>query len=82
MSNEYSLRNGGSLPNSIATGFDGNLWFTEYYQIGRMTTNSTLINEYTLPNSSSLPDNITPGPDHNLWFTELSGNKIGQITTS
>jgi streptogramin lyase len=77
-----SLTNGGSLPNSIALGSDGNLWFTEYYQIGTITPTGT-VTEYQLPplSNGNLPDHITPGPDGNLWFTEYSGNNIGKITT-
>ncbi len=74
-----SLPNGGCLPNGITEGSDGNLWFTEYYQIGTVTPSGTLT-EYAIPKSDSLPDNITAGPDGNLWFTENIGNKIGMIT--
>lgn len=76
-----SLPNGGCLPNSIVQGSDGNLWFTEYYQIGQITTGGTL-HEYALPDSSNLPDTIAAGPDNNLWFTEFTGNNIGRITVS
>ncbi len=59
------LPNGACIPNSITTGSDGNLWFTEYYQIGTITSGGTLL-EYSLPKSDSLPDNITTGSDGNL----------------
>ncbi len=73
------LPNGACLPNSITEGSDGNLWFTEYYQIGTITTGGTLT-EYAIPKSDSLPDIIVSGSDGNLWFTEFTGNKIGRIT--
>ncbi|MGB8348346.1 MAG: Virginiamycin B lyase [Ktedonobacteraceae bacterium] len=75
------LPNGGCIPNSITEGSDGNLWFTEYYQIGSMTPGGALI-EYPLPTGSSsfLPDNIAAGSDGNLWFTEFTGGNIGRIT--
>ena len=76
-----SLPNGGSLPNSIVEGSDGNLWFTEYYQIGTVTPAGQLT-EYAIPNSDFLPDTITAGPDGNLWFTEYMGNRIALITLS
>jgi streptogramin lyase len=76
-----SLPNGASLPNSIVQGSDGNLWFTEYYQIGQITPSGTL-HEYPIPNSSSLPDVITAGPDGNLWFTEYTRNAIARISVS
>ncbi|MHB8597452.1 MAG: Vgb family protein [Ktedonobacteraceae bacterium] len=74
-----SLPNGGCLPDSIVEGSDGNLWFTEYYQIGTVTPGGQLT-EYAIPNSDFLPDTITAGPDSNLWFTEYMGNRIGVIT--
>ncbi len=70
------------LPNAITIGSDKNLWFTEYYQIGKITTDDQ-ITEYPLPAGSNgnLPDQITSSPvDGNLWFTEFSGNNIGRIT--
>ena len=70
-----------ALPNAITTGSDNNLWFTEYYQIGTITTGD-VVTEYQIPNSSNLPDQIVAGPDRNLWFTEFSGNTIAKITTS
>ncbi len=77
-----SLPNGGCLPNGITSGSDGNLWFTEYYQIGTITPVGT-VTEYSLPPASNsfLPDNITAGSDGNLWFTEFTGNNISKITT-
>lgn len=78
-----SLPNGACLPNSIGLGSDGNLWFTEYYQIGQITPGGTL-HEYPLPTGSSsfLPDTITAGSDSSLWFTEFTGDNIGRITVS
>jgi len=76
--------NADSLPNAITTGPDGNLWFTEYYQIGSMTTGGSF-KDYPLPSGSSgnTPDQIVANPHgQNLWFTEFSGNNIGEITTS
>lgn len=74
------LSNGAGLPNSITEGSDGNLWFTEYYQICSMTPQG--ITEYPLPagSNNNLPDVITSGSDGNLWFTEFTGNNIGRIT--
>ena len=67
----------GSSLESITTGPDGNLWFTENDgKIGRITTNGTLT-EFPLPIYSNNPRGITAGPDGNLWFTETGANKIG-----
>ena len=78
------LKNPDSLPNAITTGPDGNLWFTEYYQIGSMTPGGNF-KDYQLPSGSSgnIPDQIISNPQgQNLWFTEFGGNNIGEITTS
>jgi streptogramin lyase len=67
---------------SIASGPDGNLWFTEasHNAIARSTTAGT-ITEFALPNPNSGPNAIAAGPDGNLWFTESSGvGKVGRIT--
>ena len=83
-------------PNSIASGPDGNLWFTESIPsadprgaatpaIGRITTGG-VVSEFTagLPAGSRVIA-ITAGPDGNLWFTQdvppfSQGAAIGRIT--
>jgi len=81
--NEYPTLTSSSLPEGIATGPDGKVWFTELVgnKIGKVTTNGT-VTEYSIPTSSSAPVSIVAGPDGNMWFTEYSGNKIGKVTTS
>jgi sugar lactone lactonase YvrE len=70
------------LPEGIAAGPDGALWFTEYSdRIGRITTTG-VITEYPVPTASSYPRGIAAGPDGALWFTEYVGNNIGRITTA
>jgi streptogramin lyase len=65
----------------IATGSDGNLWFTEgdANKIGRITTSGS-ITEFDLPVAGSFPYDIAAGPDGNLWFTESNRNVLGRIT--
>lgn len=65
----------------IATGSDGNLWFTEIVanKIGKITP-AGVITEYPIPTTNSMPYGITLGPDGNIWFTEWAGKKIGKIT--
>ena len=74
----------GSAPIYIATGADGNLWFTEAgaNKIGRITI-AGVITEFPVPSGAygSLVV-IASGPDGNLWFTEQGANKIGRITPS
>ncbi|HKB49825.1 MAG TPA: hypothetical protein VKC63_00145 [Solirubrobacterales bacterium] len=65
----------------IATGPDGNLWFTqpEANKIGRITTSGE-ITQFSLPGDDGQPTEITAGPDGNLWFTEEAASRIGRIT--
>jgi len=82
-------------PGGIATGSDGNLWFTENAagRIGRMTP-AGVLTEYALPTvpppagspagtagTMPHPTAITAGPDGALWFTVVPG-EIGRITTA
>lgn len=77
--------------NSLASGPDGAIWFTEGQQnnIGRITT-AGVFTEYPVPTPLSNPYGITAGPDGNVWFTEQASgpcqfgfcshpNKIGRI---
>jgi virginiamycin B lyase len=69
------------IPAAIATGPDGQIWFTDTANavIGRITTDG----KYTLQmRVSGVSDGITTGPDGNLWFTgsNASGPAIGRIT--
>jgi streptogramin lyase len=80
---EYPTPSASSRPNTIASGPDGALWFTEYFadQIGRIGTDGT-VTEFGGLSAASLPYGIVAGPDGALWFTENAGNAIGRITTS
>src|SRR5436190_17505606 len=78
---EFPLPTSGSQPYNVASGPDGNIWFTLRYgnSIGRIMPNGT-ISEFPIPTSNSSPFDITAGPDGNMWFTEYFGNKIGRIS--
>jgi streptogramin lyase len=79
--NEYPIGSA-ALPEGIALGSDGNLWFAESTgRIGKMTPSGT-VTEFSTPTVGSAPQDVTAGPDGNLWFTETSGNRIGRITTA
>ncbi|HKQ75859.1 MAG TPA: hypothetical protein VJ810_19345 [Blastocatellia bacterium] len=80
---EYPIPSGGRTF-EIATGPDGNIWFTirNRAKIGRITPEG-VITEFPLPNPLSSPYEIAAGPDGNLWFTEEASTneyKIGRIT--
>ena len=80
---EFALPAPSSYPNGIATGSDGNVWFTENgtNKVGRITTPG-VITEFAIPTASSSVLDIAAGPDGNLWFIENAANKIGRITTA
>jgi streptogramin lyase len=72
-----------SLPQGIAAGADGNVWFVENRRAayGRINPSTGKIDEFTdglTPGSQ--PAEITPGPDGTLWFTEEVGSRIGKLT--
>ncbi len=69
-----------SSPYGIATGADGNLWFTESNanKIGVITPAGVTL-EFPIPTAVSNPNGITKGPDGNMWFVERGGNKIAYI---
>jgi streptogramin lyase len=68
----------------IASGPDGNLWFTEHdvHRIGRITPGGAVTEFSAGITGSPSPTMIAAGPDGNLWFTESSGGRIGRITTA
>ena len=81
-------------PQGIATGPDGNLWFTESGdgQIGRVTP-AGVVTQFTLPSvpppagsspgtpaGQQTPEAIAAGPDGALWFT-TADSLIGRIGT-
>ena len=69
----------------IAAGPDGNLWFTGYNSIGRITT-AGVAAAFPHPTATGGLGGIAAGIDGNLWFTEASpafgvAGAIGRITT-
>ena len=69
----------GSNPADIATGADGNLWFTErsLSRVGRMTP-SGVVTDFATPTQPSIPRGITAGPDGRIWFTEVIAVSVGR----
>ena len=80
---EFAIPTAASYPAGIASGPDGELWFTELgtSKIGRISTDGTIAEKATVTAASG-PVGITAGPDGNLWFTECIANKIGRINTA
>ena len=79
---QYAIPTAKSLAAGIASGADGNLWFTEpgSNKIGRVTTTGSFT-EFAIPTGGSLAAGIAPGPDGNLWFTEPGSNKVARVTS-
>lgn len=68
-------------PHDIASGPDGNLWFTYDAfgdKIGRITT-AGQVDLYNLPSSDGYPLGIVAGADGAMWFVESTGNRLGSI---
>ena len=80
---------GSEVPNDLAVGSDGALWFTEYEfedsfsivrsKVARITT-SGAITEYSHVPHSGAPSGIVQGPDGNMWFVETQINRLGRVT--
>jgi streptogramin lyase len=74
---------------NIATGPDGNLWFTvlgkTWDEIGKMSpTTGYVFHRWIVigdANNDVAPD-IVAGRDGNMWFTMTNCNEVGRITTS
>jgi streptogramin lyase len=78
---EFTLPSARAVPEEIASGPDGNVWFVELVvnSIGRVTPDG-VITEFPIPysSSSSYPEGIVSGPDGNVWFTDETA--IWQLT--
>jgi streptogramin lyase len=77
---EFPVTSSGHLLD-IATGPDGNLWFTDAgsNEIGRVTT-AGAVTKFPVPSASSGVHGIIAGPDGNLWFTQNLTGKLAKIT--
>jgi streptogramin lyase len=62
---------GANGPGSLTVGPDGNMYFTDAEDIGRITPAGVITNFISGQNATSTPvDSIVAGPDGNLWFCE------------
>ncbi len=81
----YPLSNVSAYPGEIVANSDGNLWFTEQYDlnIGRITPSGT-ITEFPTPEdgyAQNYPVSIAAGSDGALWFTSVLGHSVYRMTT-
>lgn len=84
----FDLGPAGDGGNAIASGPDGNMWFTNNANnsIGRITPTGA-VTYFAVPTTSASASTgglglyaIAAGPDGNLWFTAFSANLVGKIT--
>ena len=68
----------GSAPAAIAPGLDGNVWFSENGDIGRIN-GAGKITEFPLHGTIGIASGITLGPDGNMWFDEISSRDDGTL---
>jgi streptogramin lyase len=63
----------GTRPSGLASGPDGNIWFTDWSgnTIGRISP-SFALRQFPLPRRSAEPNAIVAGPSGRMWFTESS----------
>jgi hypothetical protein len=69
------------VPDEIAAGPDGNLWFTESgaSRIGEINPVTHATSDFPTPTASGGPLGIVAGPDGNLWFIENGPGKVGMV---
>jgi streptogramin lyase len=76
----------GTVPYIIASGPDGNVWFTAYgttHAVWRITPSGQITPFSTGLGPGSFPNGIATGPDGNTWFTDNgTTSAIGRITPS
>lgn len=67
----------------VAPGPDGNVWFSEFDHIGKITP-AGKITEFKYPSGYSANNygGVTSGSDGNVWFAQSTGNAIGRIVPS
>ena len=67
----------------IARGPDGNVWFTEFNHIGKITPMGKITEfKYVTQPGTNQYGGVTGGSDGNVWFAESSQNAIGRIVPS
>jgi len=82
---QFSIAGAQSLV-GLASGSDGNIWFTDQFSgtVGHINTTGGGLKKFALP-AGSHPQGLTTGPDNNLWFVDQKNNglfTIGRITIS
>jgi streptogramin lyase len=74
----FPVSTAGNALSDLTAGPDGNLWFSDGVEVGRITPTGT-VTEFPVPSADAEIGNLTAGPDGNLWFTAGSAG-IGRTT--
>lgn len=71
---------GPAAPFEIASGPDGNLWFTEIAanKLAAMDLSGQVVKEVAIPTAASGPAGIAPGRMNDIWFTESTAGNIAR----
>jgi streptogramin lyase len=78
---EFTGPSGPGTPTGIAAGADGNLWFTDFGAIGRITPSGQIAEFPAGLVPYTLLGEIALGSDGNMWFTDPGSTPaIGQIS--
>lgn len=69
-------------PTGVATGSDGNVYFTETAssQVGQYSHEA--VTQFSLPTATSEPTEIVNGPDGALWVSETTAARVSRVTTT
>lgn len=79
---EYTTPTSSVSPEYLTVGSDGNIWYTGYQHIGKLTTGGSFT-QYSPPQSYNF--GITKGSDGNIWYSEQyssGGNWYGRIVNT
>ena len=73
------------IPQGIAAGPDGNLWYTINFaglvgRVNNLGAATPTITEFTSQAAGQSTGGMVAGPDGNLWFTEAGTNQIGRVS--
>ncbi len=72
------------IPGNIATGPDGNIWFTEENlpDVGRIDVTSGAITLFSVPSNMTGLAGIVTGPDNNVWFVDPKALEVARLVPS
>lgn len=78
---QFVIPNHNAMPQDVAVGRDGALWFTEMNAnaLGRLDPEGGSYREFPLPQADSKPHQLAIDRDGNVWFTASARAYIGKL---